>query len=497
MQSRTATMSALIFASFMFSALAAGVTGPTAYNNGSTLTTYPKPAGMPDSINYTVTVQAPGGSPKQLDIYQAQLGQVNLTSGSGISYNTSFAFFDFSDTAKVSVQYSPGIKTVDIRPHSYGITPTVDHDMITFTLDRPRDVVIQVNDDIFGTLQLFSNYIEDDIPAPNSTDILYFGPGINNGTANISTNGTLDVPSGKIVYIAGGGVLEAQVRFANVSNAGLRGRGVLSQNPGGAFRVDYSSDITISDVIVANPQGYAARIGNSQGVHISGLRAFSSAGWGDGIDSFCSQDVLLEKLFMRNSDDNIALYQHRWDYYGDSRNLTVRDSTLWADYAHPIMMGTHGNTANPETMDGVTIQNIDILDQHEPQMWYQGCLAINEGDSNTIQNVWAEDIRVENFRWGQLVNIRTMFNEKYNTSPGKKIQNVTIKDLTYHGDRANPSLLLGYDEERPVTNITFVNLEVNGKLIYDDMQKPSWYYTADEVPMFANSHVKDLVFLKE
>jgi hypothetical protein len=197
---------------------------------------------------------------------------------------------------------------------------------------------------------------------------------------------------------------------------------------------------------------------------------------------------------MRNSDDNIAFYQHRWNYYGDSKNITVQDSTLWADYAHPINIGTHGNTPNPETMDGVTIRNIDILNHHEPQMWYQGCIAINAGDDNLIENVYIDDIRVEDFQTGQLLNFRIMDNTKYNTSPGRGIRNVVIKDLVYNGHHANPSQFLGYNEDRLITNVTFVNLTVNGLKISDTMRKPTWYNTADFVPLFANEHVYNLTF---
>ncbi|GFF50723.1 hypothetical protein IFM58399_08883 [Aspergillus lentulus] len=127
-------------------------------------------------------------------------------------------------------------------------------------------------------------------------------------------------------------------------------------------------------------------------------------------------------------------------------------------------------------------------------MWYQGCLAINAGDDNLIQNVLVDGMRVENFREGQLINLRIMYNSKYNTSPGRGIRNVYIKGLQYNGTNANPSMMLGYDEQRNITNVTFEDLVVNGKKIYDGMKKPTWYYTADFVPMFANEHVHNLTF---
>ncbi|KUM61792.1 hypothetical protein ACN42_g5317 [Penicillium freii] len=325
------------------------------------------------------------------------------------------------------------------------------------------------------------NPIETKVTRVNDPDVLYFGPGVNNGTAAI-TNGTLYVPSGKTVYVAGGGLLDAQVVFQNISNSAIKGRGILAAKSSGAVLIESSSNITVEDVVILNPNGYAVTAGMSQGINILGIRPFSSKGNGDGI-------------FMRNSDDNIALYQHRWAYYGDSSNITVQNSALWADYAHPINIGTHGNTPHPEVMDGVTIRNIDILNHHEPQIGYQGCIAINAGDGNLIQNVHIENIRVEDFQLGQLVNFRVMYNTKYNTSPGRGIRNVVVKDLIYEGTHASPSLLLGYDRQRPITNITFVNLQINGKMIDDNMKKPSWYSSADFVPLFANEHVHNLSFV--
>lgn len=157
-------------------------------------------------------------------------------------------------------------------------------------------------------------------------------------------------------------------------------------------------------------------------------------------------------------------------------------------------MGTHGNTANPEKTDGVVIRNVDILDHHEAQVDYQGTIAINAGDSNLMQNILIDDVRVENFRRGQLVNMRVMYNDKYNTSPGRGIRNVTFANLDYKGDHAAMAIIVGYDEERAIEGVKFKNLRINGKAINDKMQKPGWYKTSDYVPMFVGSHVKNITF---
>jgi polygalacturonase len=230
-------------------------------------------------------------------------------------------------------------------------------------------------------------------------------------------------------------------------------------------------------------------------VAITNFTYFSSGQWGDGIDVFCSSDVLVDNAFLRCADDCIALYTHRWDYYGDTRNITVRNSTLWADVAHPYNVGTHGNTDNPEVLENLTLSNVDILDHREPQKLYQGCIALNPGDSNLVRNVRIQDVRVEDFRWGQLVHMRVAYNKTYNTSPGRGIETVYIRNLSYNGSNAETAIMLGYDESRGIKDVTYQNLAVNGTVIADTMQKPRWYLTSDKVPMHVNEHVTNLRFL--
>lgn len=165
--------------------------------------------------------------------------------------------------------------------------------------------MIQVNDDIFDCLHLFSNSIETDIPSASDPDVIYFGPGYHTVAGNI-----LNVASGKTVYIAGGAVLTAKLAIQNVSDVTIRGRGVLYHASVDAILVENSTNVVVSDVISLNPGHYAVLAGNVNGMEIRGLRSFSSAGNGDGIDFFCSQNILIDGVFMRNSDDTIAIYSH-------------------------------------------------------------------------------------------------------------------------------------------------------------------------------------------
>ncbi|MET9385140.1 glycosyl hydrolase family 28 protein [Streptomyces sp. NPDC002928] len=478
--------------------LAAGLSGMTATaahadddNSAPKLVTYPRPADMPTNTSFKVRVRtAPDGEWQTLDIWRPQLEEINATTGSGKVYNTSMVYFDFCGSVEIEVTYLKGGTTkARVRPDALGITPELLGDTLRFTLDEPRDVVVQVNDEIFDCLHVITNRVDRHPPAEDDPDVIYFGPGVHTVTGNVLT-----VPSGKTVHLAGGAVLKAQVFFKDVEKARLTGHGMLYAGPGGVL-CEGSKNIRVEDVIIMNPNGYAGTFGESENVHVKKARSFSSKGNGDGFDVFSSTNVVFDGCFMRNSDDCFAIYAHRWDYYGDTRDVTIQNCTLWADVAHPINVGTHGNTDAPEVIENLVIKNLDILDHREPQMGYQGCIALNPGDSNLIKNVRIEDVRIEDFRWGQVIHMRVMYNTKYNTSIGRGIEDVYVKNLSYNGTHANPSLFLGYDADHAIKNVTFENLVINGTVVADSMKKPTWYYTTDSVQWYYNEHVLNLRFL--
>ncbi|MDF3143687.1 MULTISPECIES: glycosyl hydrolase family 28 protein [unclassified Streptomyces] len=455
------------------------------------LVVYPIPSGVPTNASFSVKARTPGGEWQTIPVYRARAKWINADTGSGPVYNSSVATFDFKGTVEVAVTSSKGtIASARVRPLSYGTKYTVDGATVSFTLTEPRNLSIEINGEIFDNLQLHANPLEENVPDPDDPDVIYFGPGLHTTTDNV-----VKVPSGKTVYLAGGAVLTSRVEFVNVENARLIGRGVLYNSPSGVL-MQYSRNIEVDGVMVLNPSsGYACTVGQSKQVTIRNFHSYSHGQWGDGIDVFSSEDVLIDNVWMRNADDCIAIYAHRWDYYGDCRNITVRNSTLWADVAHPINVGTHGNTDKPETIENLVFSNIDILDHREPQMDYQGCIALNPGDSNLVRNVRAQDIRVEDFRWGQLINMRVMYNKSYNTSVGRGIDGVYIKNLSYNGTHANPSVMVGYDADHAIKNVTFQNLVINGKFIGNGMKKPGWYKFTDVMPAYANEHVISPRFL--
>jgi hypothetical protein len=442
------------------------------------------PAGVPLNNNFRVQVRQPGQTQWQpLAAYNIKVAKMeNLKK---TEENASLAYFSTAGKVEVAVQLNEGaIKTARIRPLSYGIQPMLKGNTLYFTLDKPCNLSVEVNGDIFHNLHLFANPVYEfaDTLAKN---VIWFRPGLHE-----LPNGLLRVPSNTTVYVAGGAFVKGRIIFDSVCNSRLLGYGIVNPAEGGGIGIGKSKNIEVEGVITSS-----CYTGGSSDVKIKNVKAISAHRWGDGMNVVSSNNVLLDGVFNRNSDDCTTVYGTRGRYSGGCNNVTMQNATLWADVAHPILIGTHGSTPNKDTLQNLSYINIDILDHNEAQIDYQGCMSINAGDNNLVRKVRFENIRVEDFRKGQLFNVRVFFNAKYCTSPGRGVEDVLFKDIVYNGRQAATSVLDGYSEDRKVKNIVFENLLVNGSLYYDGMKaKPGWYKTADLAGIYVGNHTEGIIF---
>ena len=463
------------------------------------LTVYPAGEGVTTLDDYIVSVrELPAGEWKQIDVYPVKVDEVKDTRHN--ARTTSMAYFDFDGEVEVKVtpKYTE-MATARVRPLSYNIVPEKEGESVIFKLSKPANLSVEINGDIFRNLHLFANPIDNSRPTAKEIkkrkDLIYFGPGYHK-----IEKGTMFLPSNTEVYVDGGAFVDGKLIAKGVENVKIYGRGEvrppIGKDGNQSVMISNSKNIEAEGIIVSQ-----IPVGGSDGVKIENVKSISSYGWGDGMNVFASDNVAYDRVFCRNSDDCNTVYATRAGFNGGCRNIKMENSTLWADVAHPIMIGIHGSAkdlgidAVPDTIQDIVYRNIDILDHKEPQINYQGCFAINGGDNNVIKDITFEDIRVEDFRQGQLFNIRIFFNDKYCAAPGKSISNITFKDIEYNGNNAELSIIAGYDESRKVSDITFENLVINGKRISDDMPgKPGWYKTGDMGRIFVGEHVDGVVF---
>lgn len=458
--------------------------------------TYPAPGGAALRRDYVIKVRTQGGEWQNVDVYEVKVDMHDVR-------ESSMASIDMEGEIEVWITYCLGeLKDAVIRPLSYGLMPDLEGQYIRFLLDRPRKLVIECNGDRFGCLHLFANEIEREVPNPANANVIAIRPGIHripDILRLVTTAGddgkepdtfyfepgmhyleetVLPIPSNKTVYIAGGAVVVGSLVCERVYNVHIRGRGLLYLADFHRFsafrgvRIVFSSNVTVEGITVVDPPHYSIFLGKSSEISIRNFKAFSTRGWSDGIDMMACEQVSIDDVFMRNSDDCIAVYGSRWDFRGSSRNITVFNSVLWADVAHPINIGTHGDhAADGDCIEALTFCNIDILEHHEPQRNYWGAMSINAGDHNVVRDVLFERIRVEHIEEGQLFDVRVVHNKDYNPVPGSRIENVVFRDIDYAGGTLNPSRIHGFDEERSIDGIALERVRI-GETLIDRIDHP-------------------------
>lgn len=451
------------------------------------LETYPAPSGASLNEDFEVSVRIPGGSWQKVDTYAFKVDEV-------VNYRhserlTSVATFDFEGEVEVNVKSrKQTINSCRVRPLSYQIQATHSCTDLTFTLNEPRNLSVEINGDIYHNLQLFACPMDPNKPKrKKAKDLIYFGPGIHQLPGD-----SLHIPSGTTVYVAGGAVVKGFLSTYRNHDIRILGRGIVDPGRHQGVMVRYSKNVEVDGITTTQMP-----VGESENVKITNCKVISWYGWGDGFNVFASHHVSYDRVFARTSDDCSTIYCTRLGYRGGCSDIIVRNAVYWADVAHPIMIGLHGDINKNEVIENVVYDNIDILDEAEYQVDYQGCIGINNGDNILVRDITFQNIRIENMRQGMLFNFRVCFNKKYCKAPGRGIENITLRNISYQGEGDRLSLMVGYNEERTVKNVRFENLTINGKLIFDDMpEKPKWYKTSDLANLFIGEHVTDVTFSK-
>ena len=421
------------------------------------LKTYPVGlhTGMPHNDDYTVRVRMLGG--EWQDVFEYKV-QVDLDK----PQDASMVQFDMGSPVEVMVKKNNGtVREVAIRPLNNNIACRQVQNAVFFTLDKPQNLSVEFNGDRLHNLHLFANPMEEEVYSEEAKGVMFFGPGIHR--PKDLPNNQIRIPSNTTVYLAPGAVLKAKLLVDNAENVRIIGRGILD-HPVRGIEITDAKNVLIDGITVVNPEHYTVFGGGSSEIVIRNLKTFSCKSWSDGIDMMCCRKVLVDNVFLRTGDDCIALYNHRWNWWGGSSDITVRNSVLWADVAHPINVGGHGDpdSLTGEVIENLTFHNIDILEHDEDDPLYQGCMTVDCGDKNWVRNVLFEDIRVENIQEGRLFHINVRFNSKYDKQPGRGIEDITFRNIIYNGVGENPSLLKGFDRERSVRNIIFDNVIING-----------------------------------
>jgi hypothetical protein len=419
--------------------------------------------------DYTVRVRVPGG--QWQDLYEFNV-KVDLDK----QQNASMVYFNFDGTVEMAVQKNNGkFAQVVVRPEGKGVQPVVKDGIAYFTLQRPENLSVEFDGDRRHNLHVFTHAIRADMPAVadglSSYDIaagkapdmtqptVFFGPGIHRGEFRVRSHTT--------VYIHGAAIMNSPLVMDGVEDVKVISDGLFDGVEMTTIR--NARNVVIDGPIFINQPHGTMRCIESQDLHERSIRTIGAGQWSDGLGHFACERVTIADSFVRTSDDCLTFYNHRWDIWGDTRDVVAKDTTLWADVAHAIMIGIHGNTPMPahpksEVLERLRFTNLDILEHDEDEPEYEGALGIMAGDDNLVRDVVFEDIRVDRIEEGKLFNLKIAYTAKYNTSPGLGIENVVLRNIHYTG-RGSPSAsaITGRAGARGVRNVTIENVTVGDK----------------------------------
>jgi hypothetical protein len=322
--------------------------------------TYPAPKGAPLKYDYDVFVR-PRSSEQwtHIDTYMAKVNAPIGNNKHKVS-EISYAFFDFTGDVFVKVVCkNKTFKTARIRPDYRGTICNIQNDStIQFLLFQPENLSVEFDDNITDNLLLFTSK-----PAPSADEarreaetegrnFIYYVPGY-------YTQDSIRVTSNTTVFLDGGSYFTGNFSIKNAENVSIIGRGIARPANGYRGAYIYNSNNVLIDGLILN----TCPVGGSDGVTLHDVRSISYPGWGDGLNVFASSNVIYDRVFCRNSDDCTTAYASRKGFKGSVHNVRMRNSTLWADVAHPIFIGIHGNSAVGDSIVGLTYENIDILCQ--------------------------------------------------------------------------------------------------------------------------------------
>lgn len=440
--------------------------------SAATVKVYPAPKGEELSADYTVQVEG-----QDTPVYVAKVSPADQTArwkgmddkknSADFFQKASFTYFDFEGPVRLQITCSETVRSAKVLPSSYGIQPSVNGKTISIQLDQPRHLTVEINDTWVGALHLFGNPPETDVPRPDDPDVIFYGPGIHEV-------GSLTVPAGKTVYVAGGaivrGVIKPDEKFRISSYSGLktyaptftlkgekivfRGRGIVDGSNCTTHARNLllvrGQDIRIEGVILRDSSTWTIPIRQSDRVTVKNVKLLGYRANSDGIDICNSRDVTVDGCFIRTLDDLIVVKSDQGQ--GEVRKIVAKNCVLWNEVAHALSIGAELR----ENVDDVLFTDCDVI--HD--MGREWTLRVYHCDSARISNIRFENIRIEETK--RLISLWIGKAVWTRDEARGHIDNVVFKDIRAVGKDVRLEFT-GFSETNVIENVTLTNVAVNGK----------------------------------
>lgn len=368
------------------------------------------------------------------------------------------AWLTLDGTVKVSVRFiGQSISTATVRPLSLGIVPEVTGDTVSFILEKPAALTVEMNGGQAGVLHLFADAPETDIPTGDHV-IAY--------DAGIHDVGTVTLTDGQAVYLAPGAVVRGQFVASGAKNIALCGRGIIDGSTFDRWEkttvpVDFSNcqNIRVSGITILDPAAWTLNLYKCEDVSVDHVKIIGARSNSDGITVQSCKRVAVSNCFVRGWDDNLVVK----GYDGDVSDISFTDCVLWTDLAQSCEVGYETRAA---VMENITFENITVLHaNHKP------VCSIHNSDNALVKNVTFKNITVEDCNLGQgdgaefLIDLTTTKSQWSKSAERGDIRDVLIENVNVLSGKVPAVRIFAINKDHTIDGVTIRGLTLMGQKI--------------------------------
>ncbi len=367
----------------------------------ATLVQYPTyPKELPRDYDYEVYVSN-GVETIKLPVYNASRHKNSYHNVTDTDSYRRFCEFGFEGKVTVTVKVKGEMKNYTVLPTSRGIKSTYKNGNITFTLDKPQNITVRLNNDQNTILSIFAEELETDYPQETDMNVIYFKAGLNNISKysnvdfHLTNEGEFVIPLGYKVYLEPGALVTARVE-SETGNVGVKiyGRGAfidsrldrsVSDSLANMLYMNTNSNVTIQDVKFLDAHCFNLCFTRARDLTIKNVKILSSEISSDGITFWGNEsympgynnNVLIEGCYVYCNDNAFVITS--------ANGITVKDCVIGTRHAIMYPQGQ----VNDFTMTDMDIFRMGDFFRASEDMSSQG--QINPTWKITMTNIRAED----------------------------------------------------------------------------------------------------------
>ena len=362
------------------------------------------------------------------------------------------ANFSCEGKQQITITASETIQNYQIHPKRKNIEAKVNGNTLTFSIDGPQNLYVEIN--ALPHLAIFANPLEENIPSPETPGVVYYAPGMHEV-------GEITLQSNQTIYIAGGAVVNANIRGADLENVKILGRGSLNGN----MRINTSKNVEVNGIIMRSTRGWTNTLTDCYKAVYDNVKVFSYLGVYslDGINPVCCKNVVINNCFIRTRDDCIAIKSPSRvaNIHTDSISVTNCLLVGW-QYADGVTLGFE---LQGGYVKDVFVRDCDIVRARGGGRTggHSAFSIVCDGPSKVF-NICFENIHITSDIEYKNLEIIITDGTLYGKGGIGHVNGVYMKDI-YWENASKPFVIQGYNDSHNAENIVFWNCYVGGKLL--------------------------------